>query len=186
MHIHAGLVSDPLARCAGWQAVSQTAGLDTIPGMGVERSFDGTLEGTYFSMQRSRDMSTRLGYSNPDVVHEPLGPYSHVVSVPARAETFYISGQIGVAPDGSCGATIAEQADQAFANVIAVLKAHDLDAASVIKLIVFIVTGHDGEAVRAARLKHFGAVAPASSTVYIAQLVRPEWFVEVEAVAARI
>jgi enamine deaminase RidA (YjgF/YER057c/UK114 family) len=129
-------------------------------------------------------MAGRLRYSNPDGVHPPLGPYSHAVAVPPGAEMLYISGQVGVAADGSCGPTIAEQADQAFANLIAVLVAHGLDVGSVVKLTVFIVAGHDGDAVRRARVKHFGSVEPASSTMYVSQLVKPEWLIEVEAVAA--
>ena len=128
-------------------------------------------------------MTVKLRYSNPDGVHEPLGPYSHAVTVPGGAETLFVSGQVGVAPDGSYGATIAEQADQAFANLVAVLEAHGLDVSSVVKLTVFMVAGHDGDAVRKARLKHFGSVAPTSTTLYVAGLVRPEWFVEVEAIA---
>lgn len=130
-------------------------------------------------------MTQRLRYSNPDSVHEPLGPYSHTVTTPAGAETIYIAGQIGIARDGSVGSTIAEQANQAFANLVAVLKAHELDVTSVAKLTVFMVAGHDGDAVRQARLKHFGPVAPASTTLYVSQLVRPEWLVEVEAIAVK-
>jgi 2-iminobutanoate/2-iminopropanoate deaminase len=131
-------------------------------------------------------MTARLQYSNPDSIHEPLGPYSHTVTVPPGAETLYVSGQIGIARDGSVGSTIGEQADQAFENVVAVLKAHGLDVSSVVKLTVFMVAGHDGEEVRRARLKHFGPVAPASTTLYVSQLVRPEWLVEVEAIAAKL
>ncbi len=127
----------------------------------------------------------RLRYSNPSGVHAPSGPYTHAVVVPPGAGTLYISGQVGVRPDGAFASNIAEQADQAFRNLIAVLNAHDLDVASVIKLTVYMVAGHDGGAVRRARLKHFGDIRPASTTVYVSQLVRPEWFVEVEAVAVR-
>jgi enamine deaminase RidA (YjgF/YER057c/UK114 family) len=49
---------------------------------------------------------------------------------------------------------------------------------------VFIATGADAEAVRHARLKHFAAARPTSTTVCVAQLLRPEWLIEVEAVAA--
>ena len=130
-------------------------------------------------------MTHRPRYSNPSGVHAPLGPYSHAVVVPQGAATLHVSGQVGVRPDGACAPNIGEQADQAFANLVAVLNAHDLDVSSVIKLTVFMVAGHDGDAVRRARLKHFGDVRPASTTVYISQLVRPEWLVEVEAIAAK-
>ena len=126
-----------------------------------------------------------VNYSNPSGVHAPLGLYSHTVSVPAGTELIYLSGQLGVRPDGSTPASIEEQADQVFANIVALLNAHGLDATSIVKLTTFMVAGHDGDAVRAARVKHLGAHRPASTAVFVSQLVDPAWFVEVEAVAAR-
>ena len=123
--------------------------------------------------------------SNPTSVHAPLGLYSHTVSVSADTELLFISGQLGVRPDGSTPATIAEQADQVFANIVALLNAHGLDASSIVKLTTFMVAGNDGDAVRAARLKYLGSHRPASTAVFVSQLVDPAWFVEVEAVAAK-
>ena len=125
-----------------------------------------------------------LAFSNPDTVHPPLGLYSHTAVVPAGTRLLFLSGQVGARPDGSVGETIAEQADQAFANIIALLRAHGLEASSIIKLTTFIVAGQDGEDVRNARRKHLGAHRPASTAVYVSQLVDPRWFVEVEAVVA--
>jgi enamine deaminase RidA (YjgF/YER057c/UK114 family) len=129
-------------------------------------------------------MPDSLTFSNPDSVHPPLGLYSHTAVVPAGTRLLYLSGQVGVRPDGSLGDTIAEQADQTFANLIALLKAHGLEASNIVKLTTFMVAGQDGEAVRTARRKHLGSHRPASTAVYVAQLVDPRWFVEVEAVVA--
>lgn len=118
-------------------------------------------------------------------MHAPLGLYSHTVVVPAGTELIYLSGQLGVRPDGSTPATMAEQADQVFANILTHLRAHGLAATDIVKLTTFMVAGHDGDAVRAARLKHLGAHRPASTAVFVSQLVDPRWFVEVEAIAAR-
>jgi 2-iminobutanoate/2-iminopropanoate deaminase len=122
---------------------------------------------------------------NPPSVHAPLGLYSHTVSVPAATELIFLSGQVGVRPDGSAPSTMEEQADQVFANIIALVKAHGLKATSIVKLTTFMVAGHDGNAVRAARLKHLGSHRPASTAVFVSQLVDPAWFVEVEAVVAK-
>ena len=126
-----------------------------------------------------------IGFSNPEGVHAPLGLYSHTATVPEGTELVFISRQLGVRPDGSTPATIEEQADQVFANIITLLKAHGLDAASIVKLTTFMVAGCDGDAVRAARRKHLGAHRPASTAVFVSQLVDPAWFVEVDAVAAK-
>ncbi len=126
-----------------------------------------------------------LTFSNPKSVHAPLGLYSHTVVVPAGTELLFISGQVGVRPDGTTPADIAGQADQVFANIVALLKSHGLAPTDIIKLTTFMVAGHDGDAVRAARRKYLGEHRPASTAVFVSQLVDPAWFVEVEAVAAR-
>ncbi|HEV7632497.1 MAG TPA: RidA family protein [Steroidobacteraceae bacterium] len=126
-----------------------------------------------------------VSYSNPAGVHPPLGLYSHTVSVPEGTSLIFLSGQVGVRPDGSVPTTIGEQAEQVFANIVALLKAHELDATSIVKLTTFMVSGHDGDAVRAARLRHLGAHRPASTAVFVTQLVDPAWFVEVDAIAAQ-
>lgn len=127
-----------------------------------------------------------LSFSNPSTVHSPLGLYSHTVSVPGGSELIYLSGQLGVRPDGSTPDNIAEQADQVFANIVALLKAQGLAPEHIVKLTTFMVAGQDGDAVRAARLKHLGAHRPASTAIFVSQLVDPAWFVEVDAVAARV
>ncbi len=126
-----------------------------------------------------------LSFTNPSCVHAPLGLYSHTVAVPEGTELLFISGQLGVCPDGTTPSTIAEQADQVFANIIALLRSHGLEAEDIIKLTTFMVAGQDGDAVRAARLKHLGSHRPASTAVFVTALVDPAWFVEVEAIAAK-
>ncbi len=126
-----------------------------------------------------------LNFANPSSVHAPLGLYSHTVSVPEGTELLFISGQLGVRPDGTTPSTIAEQADQVFSNIIALLQSHGLGPTDIIKLTTFMVAGQDGDAVRAARLKHLGSHRPASTAVFVSELVDPAWFVEVEAIAAR-
>ena len=126
-----------------------------------------------------------ISYVNPPSVHQPRGLYSHTVSVPAGTDLLFLSGQVGVRPDGTTPSTIAEQADLVFANIVSHLKHHGMEASNIIKLTTFMVAGQDGDAVRAARIKHLGPHRPASTAVFIAELVEPEWLVEVEAIAGR-
>jgi len=126
-----------------------------------------------------------IEYVNPPDVHAPRGLYSHTVTVPAGTDLIFLSGQVGVQPDGTTPSSIAEQADQVFANIVAHLKFHGLEPSSIIKLTTFMVAGQDGDAVRAARIKHLGSHRPASTAVFIAELVEPEWYVEVEAIAGK-
>src|SRR6185503_9838729 len=126
-----------------------------------------------------------LRFENSPCVHAPLGLYSHTVSVPEGTELLFISGQVGVRPDGTTPPTMAEQADQVFSNIIALLRANELGPTDIVKLTTFMVAGPDGVEVRAARLKHLGSNRPASTAVFVAGLVDPTWVVEVEAIAAK-
>jgi enamine deaminase RidA (YjgF/YER057c/UK114 family) len=72
---------------------------------------------------------------------------------------------------------VSRQADQVFANIIALLQAQGLQATSIVKLTTFMVAGHEGAAVRPARLKYLGSHRPASTAVFVSQLVDPAWFV---------
>ncbi len=126
-----------------------------------------------------------VAFLNPPTVHAPGGAYSHSAVVPVGTELVFLSGQIGVRPDGSLGTTIAEQADQVFANISALLAAHGLDSSALVKLTIFVVAGQDIQSVRTARSKFLGTHRPASTAVFVSQLVEPAWHVEVEAIAAK-
>ena len=126
-----------------------------------------------------------VAFLNPPTVHAPGAAYSHSAVVPAGAELVFLSGQVGVRPDGSLPSSISAQADQVFANIGALLAAHGLDASALVKLTMFVVAGQDIEVVRAARAKFLGAHRPASTAVFVSQLVDPAWYVEVEAFAAK-
>lgn len=124
-------------------------------------------------------------FLNPPTVHAPGGAYSHSAVVPAGTELVFLSGQVGIRPDGSVPNSVSEQANQVFANIGALLAAHGLNAGALVKLTMFVVAGQDLQAVRAARAKFVGDHRPASTAVFVSQLVDPAWHVEVEAVAAK-
>jgi enamine deaminase RidA (YjgF/YER057c/UK114 family) len=124
-------------------------------------------------------------FFNPTSVHKPLGLYSHGGVVRAGSEIVYIAGQVGVRADGTLPASIGEQADEAFANVVRVLAARDLGVANLVKINIYAVAGQPAEQIRAARTRHFGEHRPASTFVYVPQLVEAKYLIEVEGVAVR-
>jgi enamine deaminase RidA (YjgF/YER057c/UK114 family) len=97
----------------------------------------------------------------------------------------FVAGQIGVLPDGSLAQGLAAQADQAFRNLGAVLEAHGMGFADIVKTTLFLVTGQSFADVRAVRLAHLGDHKPASTVVFVPQLLSGDWLLEGEAVAAR-
>ncbi len=121
---------------------------------------------------------------NPDTVAAPLGRYSHAVEVPAGARLLFLSGQVPVARDGSIAATLSAQADQVYANIVAILAARGAAPSSIVKLTTFMTEDDDGDdCVRKARARYLGEHLPASTAVFVARLVDPAWKIEIDAVA---
>lgn len=125
-----------------------------------------------------------ITFANPPDVHPPTG-YSHTAVVPGGTELIFLSGQVGIRPDGSTPETLAEQSEQMFTNLGAALRLHGLDVSALVKLTLFVVSGHDIQTVRGARARLLGSHKPTSTAVFVPQLVAPTLFVECEAIAAR-
>lgn len=121
--------------------------------------------------------------SNPPGVHAP-GAYSHAVLVQDTAKRLVMSGQVGLAPDGSLAADGAAQIDQALDNLGTILAAHGMSPANLVKMTVFLTDATLIGAWRTARGAWLGGHAPASTLLIVAGLADPRFLVEVEAEAA--
>lgn len=115
----------------------------------------------------------------------PTSFYSHAIEVPTRSRIVFLSGQISVAPDGSCAKDFATQARQCWRNLTAVLAEADMSLSDVVKIQAFVTRTSDLEEYRAIRNEMVGANRPAHTLLVVAALGRPEWLVELEAVAAK-
>lgn len=125
-----------------------------------------------------------LTLHNPASVAAPLGRYTHAVEVPAGARLVFLSGQVPVAKDGSVSFTLAAQADQVYANIVAILASLGAAPSSIVKLTTFLTEDDDGDdCVRKARARYLGEHRPASTAVFISRLVDPAWKIEIDAVA---
>ena len=124
-------------------------------------------------------------FSNPPGVAAPIGLYSHVAAVKAGSDVFYFAGQVGAKADGTAGTTIEEQADYAYANVMALLKANDLTPANIVKLLVYVTDRAHRDAANAARRKYLGEARPASTFIICAGLAQPNLMIEIDVTAAR-
>jgi 2-iminobutanoate/2-iminopropanoate deaminase len=120
----------------------------------------------------------------PASVAAPFGPYSHAVEVPPGSRLLYISGEVGVRPDGSVPDTIEAQAEACWGNIIAILADAGMGIENLVKITTYLVRPEDVAAAGAARAKHFGDARPGSATIIVKALVAPAWLIEIEAVAA--
>jgi len=128
-------------------------------------------------------MTDRLRYVNPEALHQPTG-YAHVVEVrPGRLG--YISGQVALNKAGELvgEGDIVAQARQVFENVKSALAALNASFADVIKLTFYAVDASRLAEIREVR-NQYVSTPPASTFVVVKALARPEFLIEIEAVAA--
>ena len=90
-------------------------------------------------------------FFNPPTMAAPVGQYSHGGFVKAGSDILYIAGQVGLRPDGVLPASLEEQAEEAYANVVRVLAAKGMTVANLVKLNTFMVMGQPIAPARAAR-----------------------------------
>ncbi|KZB86167.1 RidA family protein [Amycolatopsis regifaucium] len=127
---------------------------------------------------------------NPEEVASPVGRYSHLATVPPECEIVFLSGQLGVLPDGSLAGPDAEvQGRQIFANIEALLTAAGGEPRHLVKLLTLVGGTEHLAGYRTAQAEAFGrwfpeGDFPAQSLAVVAALAAPEYAVEVEAVAA--
>jgi len=126
-----------------------------------------------------------LTVHNPASSAAPLGAYSNGMSAPAGGRWLHIAGQVGVEPDGRVADGFAAQAEAAWRNLFAVLADAGMGANDLVKVTHYLLSRDDLAAYNAVRARFIGAARPASTLVVVASLAKPEWRIEVEAVAWR-
>src|SRR6202140_1885143 len=99
----------------------------------------------------------------PASVAAPFGPYSHSVEVPGGSRLLYISGEVGVLPDGTVPDGIEAQAEACWRNIIAILADARMGVEDLVKITTYLVRPEDVAAAGAARAKHFGNARPGSA-----------------------
>ena len=122
---------------------------------------------------------------NPrDIVAPFNNAYHHTVVIPPNSRIAHVAGQVGLRPDGSLPETLEGQAEQAWVNVMASLAVAGMGAENVVKINAYLIDADDYGAFAEARARHLGDARPASTALLVAQLLKPEWRFEIDAVAA--
>jgi len=125
-------------------------------------------------------------FVNPKNSHKPVGAYTHSVRIPRDSDILMIAGQVGVDAKGKLQDGIKKQAEQAFRNVVACLRANKMAKGDLVKLTVFLTDPRHVDAYRAARKKVIGdATLPASTLLVVDGLASPDMVIEVEGMAAK-
>jgi 2-iminobutanoate/2-iminopropanoate deaminase len=110
-----------------------------------------------------------------------IGPYSQAIRC---GQFVYASGQVALDPASGelVGEDVQAQTHRALQNLQAVLTSAGTSLASVVKTTVFLTRMSDFQAMNAIYATYFTSVAPARSTVAVAELPRKA-LVEIECVA---
>ena len=111
--------------------------------------------------------------------------YSHASEVPAGMRMLFISGQFGVAADGSLPTAFTDQAETAMNNVEALLASAGMTKAHLVKLNYYLTRPADAPTLADIRRSRWSsAEPPAVTAIVVSSLARADYLIEIEAIAA--
>ena len=114
-----------------------------------------------------------------------IGSYSDGVEVPQGARWLFTSGTPGLAVGGALPGDITGQAELAWTHMLTMLERAGMTVDDVVKVTQYLIRAEDIPAYVAVRKRFLGDARPAFMLLVVPQLVRPEFLLEVEIVAAR-
>jgi enamine deaminase RidA (YjgF/YER057c/UK114 family) len=121
---------------------------------------------------------------NPQQIRMPFGRYSHGVAVAAGSRLIFCSGQLGVGADDSVPEGIEAQTRLCFENIAAVLGEAGLALTDIVRINAYVTDRQHMKGYMRVRDTYVGDPPPASTLMIVSGFTRPEFLVEVEAVAA--
>ena len=124
-----------------------------------------------------------LGVVSTDGAPKAIGPYSQAITTDGLVFT---AGQVALDPKSGelVGRTTAEQTEQVFANLKAVLAAAGTNLGNVVKTTVYLADMADFAQMNEVYAKHFGTHKPARSTTQAAGLPKAAR-VEIDVIAVK-
>ncbi len=121
---------------------------------------------------------------NPGAIAPACSRYSLAVEAPGAARWLFVSGQVGVAPDGAFADGPEAQMEAAWRNVLAILDSAGMGPGDLVKVNAYLTRAEDTGLYREVRGRMLAGAEPASTLIVISALAHPDWLVEIEAVAA--
>lgn len=114
------------------------------------------------------------------------GIYAHGTQIASPKTLVCLSGQIGVAPDGTTCEGFDQQCQQAMENVEMLLAAADLKTSDILRVVYYVTDAVFLPALSEQRQARWNqGHAPAVTTLVVAGLASPDLLVEIEVTAAR-
>ncbi|WBP97055.1 RidA family protein [Mycolicibacterium neoaurum] len=130
---------------------------------------------------RIRPFNTRDTYPEQDIDND-------LCQAVVAGDTIYLRGQIGQDLDTAENigvGDVAAQTEQAMANIAMLLDEAGSTVDDIVKVTVYLVDPRYRETVYRVIGRWLKGVHPVSTGVVVSALARPEWLVEVDAIAVR-
>lgn len=129
---------------------------------------------------------TVLRHLVPAQVRAPLARYSHAVEIPAGARLLFCSGQLGISADDRIPDTAEDQAVLCFEAIGACLAEADMSFGNIVRINAYVTDRAHMPSYMAVRDRYAVLPPPASTLMIVSGFSRPEFKVEVEAIAAKL
>lgn len=122
----------------------------------------------------------------PTQICAPFGRYSHAVEIPAGARWLLCSGQLGISAGAQIPEGVDEQAVICFEAIRTCLVEAGMTFADVVRINAYVTDRAFMPAYMAVRDRYVTTPPPASTLMIVCGFTRPEFKVEVEAIAAAL
>lgn len=115
---------------------------------------------------------------------EAVGAYAQALEVKDTTRRVYVSGQAPVKADGTLPQTFKGQAEAVWNNILAQLRAADMDAENIVKATTFLVDRKYRDENREVRMAMLGGHTFALKVV-LAGMFEDGWLLEIDAIAEK-
>ncbi|MBN9555698.1 MAG: RidA family protein [Alphaproteobacteria bacterium] len=114
-----------------------------------------------------------------------IGTYSDAIEAAPNQRWLFTSGTPGMDAAGVLPADITLQAELAWGHILAMLERAGMSVGDLVKITQYLTRAEDIPAYAKVRARMLGAARPASMMLVVAGLPRPDFLLEIEAVAAK-
>lgn len=121
----------------------------------------------------------------PEDIHPPFARYAHGVEIPQGNRLVFCSGQLGITREGVIPEGVEAQARLCFEAIAAILREAGMRLGDVVRINAFVAGAEYLAGYMKVRDEFIGNPPPASTLIIVQGFARPEFKVEVEAIAAQ-
>jgi enamine deaminase RidA (YjgF/YER057c/UK114 family) len=122
---------------------------------------------------------------NPSTIHAPFANYAHGVEVAPQSRMVFCSGQLGIDRNGAIPEDVEGQARLCFQAIAAILGEAGMSFADLVRLNGYVSSAEFLSGYMKVRDEFVSSPPPASTLMVVRGFTRPQFKVEIEAVAAK-